>query len=330
MPRPYKYGVMEGNCDGPIVKLSNLTGEELEKIDYLEFQTGEPLSCYIGGCANQHFLGLQFPNKNAYLLRQAGGMLGLSVLLILLMLGAFWTMLWVIRRQKKLADIKNDFINNLTHEFKTPIASIALASSVLQKGQEQPFNQEDLTYLQLIKDESKRLENQVDKLLQMAMVDSGNFALDNHAVDLHELLHKVGQSCSVLLHERNGHIHLDLQASRATIQGDAAHLFNLFYNLLDNAIKYSPEAPEIVFQTKDVEEGFCFIIRDKGIGMPEEVQRNIFEKFYRAESGVRHNVKGFGLGLSYVRSIVDAHRGKITFKSSENSGTEFRILLPTG
>ena len=180
----------------------------------------------------------------------------------------------------------------------------------------------------MISKESKRLENSIDKILQLAALDAGNFELDKTKVNLHQLVEKVVDSCELLLKEKNGRISLNLNAKNPVIMADANQCFNMFYNLLDNAIKYSHNQPEIYLETMDLPEGFCFNIRDKGIGMEDQVQKNVFEKFYRASSGNVHNVKGFGLGLSYVRSIVKAHKGKIRFNSVVNKGTEFTVLLP--
>ena len=321
---PYHFAILEG-CGAEQVLLSDLP---LHQATQLEFQTAESFSCYIPGQLESRFLGLHFPRKQQYLLGQTGGMLGLSIGFLMAMLGAFAAMIWVIRRQKQLAAIKNDFINNLTHEFKTPIASISLAASILQKEEGRAGDRQAQSYLQLIGKESKRLENQVDKLLQMAMVDSGNFSLEKEAVNLHELLAKVTDSCSILLQRKGGQIETDLRASRPVIQGDPAHLFNLFYNLLDNAIKYSDGPVDIRLRTRDDTDGLYFSIRDHGIGMEEEVQQKVFEKFYRARQGDVHETKGFGLGLSYVKSIVRAHRGRISFWSRLDEGTEFSLILP--
>ena len=325
---PFHFGIYKGkSCSGNEVLISNLPTSPYLQPD---FETSEALSCFLPG-SNFHsfFLGLSFPQKKAYLLKQTAGMLALTILLIWLLLAAFAYTLYVVHRQKKLSEIKNDFINNLTHEFKTPIASIALASSVLQRTKPKKYSLEEISYLQLISKESKRLENHIDKVLQVAVIDSGNFHLDVDEVNLHDLIKKVAGSSDLLLREKKGTLHLQLDARHPFIQADARHLFNMFYNLLDNAIKYSRQNPDIVISTTDEVEGICFRISDKGIGMDESVQQNIFEKFYRVSSGNAHKVKGFGLGLSYVKSIVDAHRGTIRFKSALDQGTEFTILLPS-
>ena len=323
---PFHFGIFQThNCDDQQVLLTDLASQDISRSS---FQTSETLGCFMPGHFNHLSLGLNFPRKQLYLFRQTGGMIGLTLTLLLILLSAFAYTLYIVHRQKKLAVIKNDFLNNLTHELKTPLASIALASKVLQKNMPPQATTESSNYLHLISHESKRLENHIDKVLQVALIDSGNFSLDLKAVDMHEVIQRVVNSSELIIQEKKGSLDLKLEASNSVIQADAHHLFNMFYNLVDNAIKYSTKPPEILIATSDQAEGICFRIVDQGIGMDQEVQRNIFEKFYRASTGNEHKVKGFGLGLSYVKSIVEAHKGSIQFKSVLNQGTEFRILLP--
>ena len=260
-----------------------------------------------------HF-GIFFPDVNDYVFSTVKGSLITSVLFIGLIIGCFAYTVLTIRRQKKLSQLKNDFINNLTHEFKTPIFSIDLASGMLKKADEITGSERLSRYLEVIDTEGKRLKSQVDKVLQMALVDSGNFKLEKKAVDLHELLIAVSRNFTLLIRDRKGHLRLNLDAKRSVLYADETHLKNIIYNLLDNAQKYTEKAPDIEVTTSDLSEGLMVSIRDNGIGMSEEVQKFIFDKFYRASSGNVHNVKGFGLGLSYVKSIVEAHKGKIELK----------------
>ena len=223
-----------------------------------------------------------------------------------------------INRQKKLSQLKNDFINNLTHEFKTPIFSISLASGLLKKSEKVKESEKLMKYAELIDNEGQRLKSQVDKVLQMALIDSGNFKLEKKQLDLHELISKVARNFELVIHERNGLLKLDLHAKRHVIVADETHLNNIIYNLLDNAVKYTEREPEITVSTVDSDKGIELRIRDNGIGMGEDVQKFIFDRFYRAESGNLHNVKGFGLGLSYVKSVIDAHKGRIKLDSKRN------------
>ena len=269
-------------------------------------------------------ISFTYPNfivKNAAMLR-------ITILLLLVLIAAFAYTVITINKQKKLSDLKNDFINNLTHEFKTPIFSISLASGLLKKSDEVRGSEKLIKYAELIDSEGKRLKSQVDKILQMALIDSGNFKLEKKHLDLHELIEKVSGSFGLVIHERQGKLTLDLQAHNNMIYADETHLNNIIYNLLDNAVKYTEDQPEILVSTRDSEQGIEFAIKDNGIGIGEDVQKFIFDKFYRAESGDLHNVKGFGLGLSYVKSVIEAHKGKIKIRSKRNEGSEFNIFLP--
>ena len=269
-----------------------------------------------------------FPDQDAYVFAQSSGALLLSILFIALLIGSFCYTLIVISKQKRLSSIKNDFINNLTHEFKTPIASIALATSMLKNEKHKPDRNRRANYLNLIELESKRLEGQVDKVLQIAMIDSGNFTLEKEELDVHEVIKRVVDSMKLAVNKRKGTISLNLQSTTSTVLADGTHLLNIIYNLVDNALKYTVDVPEITITTSDHPEGIEISIRDNGIGIGEEIQHYIFDKFYRAESGNIQNVKGFGLGLSYVKKIIEEHKGKIQLQSKLNQGSEFKIYFP--
>ncbi len=283
------------------------------------------LTCGSGGDLH---LALFFPDQDAYVFAQSSGALLLSILFIALLIGSFCYTLIVISKQKRLSSIKNDFINNLTHEFKTPIASIALATSMLKNEKHKPDKNRRANYLNLIELESKRLEGQVDKVLQIAMIDSGNFTLEKEELDVHEVIKRVVDSMKLAVNKRKGTISLNLQSTTSTVLADGTHLLNIIYNLVDNALKYTVDVPEITITTSDHPEGIEISIRDNGIGIGEEIQHYIFDKFYRAESGNIQNVKGFGLGLSYVKKIIEEHKGKIQLQSKLNQGSEFKIYFP--
>jgi len=273
-------------------------------------------------------ISIGYPNQMEAFVSVNGKFLKITVLFLLIVILAFAYTVITINKQKKLSALKNDFINNLTHEFKTPIFSISLASGLLKKSDEVKQSERLTRYADLIDDEGQRLKSQVDKILQMALIDSGNFKLDKKSVDIHELIRRVAGSFELIVNDRNGTLNLHLDARNSVIVADETHLNNIIYNLLDNAVKYTEEEPEITVTTIDSEKGVMLKIKDNGIGMGEEVQKFVFDKFYRAESGNLHNVKGFGLGLSYVKSVIDAHRGKIGLNSKKNKGSEFSIFLP--
>jgi two-component system phosphate regulon sensor histidine kinase PhoR len=269
-------------------------------------------------------INFSYPN----FITENAAMLRVTVLLLLVLILAFAYTVITINKQKKLSELKNDFINNLTHEFKTPIFSISLASGLLKRSEKVRESEKLMKYAELIDNEGQRLKSQVDKILQMALIDSGNFKLEKKQLDLHELISKVARNFELVINEREGELRLNLDAAHHVIVADETHLNNIIYNLLDNAVKYTDKKPEITVSTTDSDKGIELTIKDNGIGMGEDVQKFIFDKFYRAESGNLHNVKGFGLGLSYVKSVIDAHRGRIRIDSKRDSGSEFSIFLP--
>lgn len=287
------------------------------------------LTCSLGyGDKNNYHLALFFPSQDAYVFAQSSGAITLSVFFILLLIGCFSYALIIIQKQKKLSVIKNDFINNLTHEFKTPIASIALATTILKSNNPEVDELRRANYLNLIEQESKRLEGQVDKVLQIAMIDSGNFSLEKSLLDVHEVINQVVESMALVVNKRKGSIKLSLEARHTEVKADRTHLVNIIYNLIDNAIKYTMDIPTILITTTDAEDGIQISIKDNGIGIGEEIQKYIFDKFYRAETGNVQNAKGFGLGLSYVKKIIEAHKGRVDLSSQLNHGSEFRLYFP--
>lgn len=290
----------------------------------------------LGGCGklesspsgeHLHFYSI-LPRKSFFIFKQLGLAIGSSILFILMLIGAFAYTLVTIRRQKKLSEMKSAFINNLTHEFKTPIATISLAARTLNRMGPGADFQKTKAYASLIDQESKRLENQVDKILQMAVIDAGNFALDLKTIDAHQSIEQVLQSLQLIIEKKEAVVDLQLEAADAWIRADELHFFNILYNIVDNAIKYSPEAPYIRIRTVNT-PALRIDIEDNGIGMSKEVQRQIFSAFYRSETGDSHDVKGFGLGLSYVQKMVEAHEGEVRVNSQAGVGTQFQLTFPT-
>lgn len=276
----------------------------------------------------EFYLAIDFPGKKKYLTSQAIIPLTASGLLLIIVIACFAYAIMVILRQKKLSEIKNDFVNNMTHEFKTPIATVSLATEALQdddiKGNKAIVDR----YVQVIRDENKRLGLQVEKVLQIASLDKKDFRLNVEQADLHDIIEKALVNINILVEKRGGQVTSQLLASTALLEADKVHLTNILYNLLDNANKYSPEAPEIHIRTDNISTGIILKISDKGIGMSKESIEKIFDKFYRVSTGNVHDVKGFGLGLSYVKNIVDMHHGTINVKSEVGQGSTFKIYLP--
>ncbi len=283
-----------------------------------KIMTSQNHICMCGlGFGKTFDISFNSTNKQIVAYSSATQMMIFSLLLVALVSAAFFYMIFTINRQKKLSQLKNDFINNLTHEFKTPIFSISLAANALKKEKVQGDKERVKKYLGLIEHEGKRLKNQVDKILQIALIDSGNLTIEKKQIDIHQLIEKEADHFKVVIEERGGILQMNLKSERLILVGDETHLRNIIYNLLDNAQKYTEEKPEISINTSDGEGGLTISIRDNGIGMIDEVQKFVFDKFYRAPTGNIHNVKGFGLGLSYVKSIVEAHKGWIKRLSSK-------------
>ncbi len=290
--------------------------------------TKNHLVCLCGPERTAFDFTINYPNKVGSVILVSNPLMITSFTLIGLIIGCFAYIVYVVNRQKRLSEMKNDFVNNLTHEFKTPIFSIDLASGMLKKSKEVKNSNRLSKYVGVIETEGKRLKSQVDKVLQVALVDSGNFKLEKKELDLHDLLFTVSKNFELLIKERGGTLNLKLHASNPRLYADETHLKNIIYNLMDNAQKYTEGAPEIEVTTSERSDGLVLSIRDNGIGISEEVQKFIFDKFYRAKSHNIPDIKGFGLGLSYVKSVVDAHKGKINLESSPNHGSIFTVQFP--
>ena len=268
-----------------------------------------------------------FPTKTGYL---AGEMKIWIFTTFMLLLAVFFFVyaLTVLLKEKKLSEIKADFINNLTHEFKTPIANIELAGEVLNQKRHQLDDRKRAQYTKIIQQENQRLKMQVEQILNVGAMDSQNLVLNKKPADIHYLLQAIAQSMEMKLKSRMGKLHFDLKASITHLSVDAVHLGNALLNVLDNAEKYSPNSPDITISTQDEKHGLRISVADKGRGIRKDLQRFVFDKFFRVPQGEQHDVKGFGLGLSYVKSVVKAHHGKVLMKSVLGLGTQLDIFLP--
>jgi two-component system phosphate regulon sensor histidine kinase PhoR len=278
--------------------------------------------------SEHNYLFVNFPTKHDYIRKSLGTMAFSSIGLILAISLCFAYTIHVIFRQKKLSDMKTDFVNNMTHELKTPISTISLASEMLRDQKVAADTQRIQKYAGVIHEENKRLGSHVEKVLQMAVIDRGEHKLKLSYINLHELIQKALDKMMLQLEERGGKLHTEFTARFPEARVDETHFINIITNLLDNAIKYSNEHPDITVATRDHSGGIVISVSDKGIGMSREAQRRVFEKFYRVPTGNVHNVKGFGLGLSYVKAMVDAHGGNVKLKSELNKGTTFEIFIP--
>jgi two-component system phosphate regulon sensor histidine kinase PhoR len=255
-------------------------------------------------------------------------LLGGSLLFSFIILATFALSLFFIIRQKKISEMKSDFLNNMTHEFKTPIATISLAADTITNPKVINDEASIRHFIGMIKKENSRMNKKVETILQIASLDKREIDFKFENVSMHSIIERAVETIEIQVHQKNGKISLNLKAAEPVIFGDYEHLTNLVNNLLDNAIKYSPESPDITVETKNNERGIILSVEDKGTGMTKSVQSKIFERFYRQSSGNVHDVKGFGLGLNYVRAIIDAHKGNVTVTSEPGKGSRFDIFLP--
>lgn len=269
-----------------------------------------------------------FPERTNYVLGSMAWLLGGSLLFSLIILATFALSLFFIIRQKKISEMKSDFLNNMTHEFKTPIATISLAADTITNPKVIKDESSIRHFIGMIKKENSRMNKKVETILQIASLDKKEIAFKFENVSLHSVIERAAEAIEIQVHQKNGKIALNLKAEAPVILGDNEHLTNLVNNLLDNALKYSPDSPEITVETKNNDRGIILSVEDKGIGMSKSVQSKIFERFYRQSSGNIHDVKGFGLGLNYVRAIIDAHKGNVTVISEPGKGSRFDIFLP--
>jgi len=271
---------------------------------------------------------LYFPNRSRVLWQDSWWLLAASLFFTCLILFAFSYTVYVILQQKKVSEMKNDFINNMTHEFKTPIATISLATDSLTSEKIIAHPDKIRRFASIITQENRRMLSQVEKVLQMALIDQRDFGLQMEEVALHELIAEAVDYIRMQVEKRGGQVEMDLRAKQSIVRVDRTHISNIFHNLLDNANKYSPNTPKIRVETVNVSDGVEIRVIDHGLGMTREARKQIFEKFFRVHTGNIHDVKGFGLGLSYVKAIVTAHEGNIDVESEPGRGSTFTVFLP--
>ena len=277
---------------------------------------------------NPDFLMLYFPNERRFLITQLWRTLSVSLAFVIIIILSFAYTLMTILKQKKISEMKNDFINNMTHEIKTPISTIALACEAL--GDKDIIKSETLyqNYINVINEENNRLGSLTERILQSAKLEKGEIILKKEDVDIHEIISEAVNNIHLQVEKKGGRINKRLMAETNILFVDPVHISNVMFNLLDNANKYSTESPVIEISTENSYSGLLISVKDNGPGISKSNQKKIFEKLYRIPTGNLHNVKGFGLGLSYVKAIVEQHGGKITLESELNKGTKFIIFLP--
>jgi two-component system phosphate regulon sensor histidine kinase PhoR len=314
----YQYLVTHP-LDGRIVYASEQASEETLR------QAHHRVRLFPNSLMARSFLSVHFPHQRMYALGEVWGVALASLLFTGVILLCFWLAVRTIFRQKKLSEMKGDFINNMTHEFKTPLATISLATDALRSPLVRQDPEKMDRYAHIIKEENKRMNQQVERVLQIARSE---IKLKPVRLNLHEIIQKATRNIQLHVEQRAGSLHLALDAPHPVMQADEVHLSNLISNLLDNANKYSPERPQITLSSWEEEDFLVFSVSDRGQGISKADQEKIFDRFYRVSTGNLHDVKGFGLGLSYVKEIVEAHGGSISVKSKLGEGSTFIVRMP--
>ncbi len=319
----FGYGIFDKN--NKITKLTNEDYKKQEnnpKYSQVLFKDGKDKPLYT--------LSLVFPRKDVSLIKNNLPMLLGTFLSLLTILGIYITSINYMMQQKRIADVKTDFINNMSHEFKTPLATISVATDSLANDKIATNPEKVKYYSQLIKQENLRMKKQVENVLNMSKLERNEVQLFLKETNMRQLIRDITQSFQLIVNERNGSLIQEFNADRYIVKVDEFHISNMLVNLLDNANKYSPETPEISVKTKNDGHWYVIEISDKGIGMDAINKNKIFEKFFREETGNIHNVKGQGLGLSYVKKIIELHKGQINVESTKGKGSTFTIKLPMG
>lgn len=274
-----------------------------------------------------YYFGVRFQNKSANMLSNMWIVVVFSVLMLITIAFFIYAMM-VILRQKQLSELQRDFINNMTHEFKTPISTINISTDVFLQNDQIKNDQRLNRYSGIIKEQVLRLNTQVEKVLQLAKIERDKIELNLEEVDLAELLRSISPSMELKIGEKNGTLLLDLNAANTQISADRLHLTNILHNLVDNGVKYTKGTPEIRIALKNEGRGLILRVQDNGIGIAKEHQKHVFDKFYRVPTGNIHNVKGFGLGLFYVKTICKEHHWKLNLSSEPGKGTTIEIRIP--
>jgi two-component system, OmpR family, phosphate regulon sensor histidine kinase PhoR len=274
-----------------------------------------------------YYFGVRFPNKNSYLISNMGLTILFSLILFIT-IAFFIYSLGVILHQKRLSELQKDFINNMTHEFKTPISTIKLSADVFLNHPLIAGDKRLMQYATIIKEQNQRLNHQVEKVLQVAKIEDQNLELKLEPIHINELVVNILPSVEVKIEEKNGTISTELLAKNDLVMADNLHLTNIIHNLLDNALKYCKEVPEIIVKSRNIANSIELSISDKGMGIDKQHTAKVFDKFFRVPTGNVHNVKGFGLGLFYVKNICVAHKWKVKIDSEHEVGTTISLIIP--
>jgi two-component system phosphate regulon sensor histidine kinase PhoR len=330
----FNYGIFSNQKNTFVIRDGHFVVEEEEQLQASQAASDQltaskyNVRLFPTDLRSPGILMLHFPSKASVVWRSGWRPLLASIIFTGIILFCFAYTIQVIFRQKKLSEMKTDFINNMTHEFKTPIATISLAADSISSPMVVENPSRLKRFAEIIRQENSRMHEQVERVLQMAQIERQNFNLKLGSVDVHDLIENAVENVNLQVEKKDGHIFTDFRAEHAVIQADATHFSNIIHNLLDNANKYSPEKPEIAVHTRNTPQGIEVVVEDKGIGMSKEARKHIFDRFYRVHTGNLHDVKGFGLGLSYVKAMMDAHKGSIDVKSEPGKGSSFILRFP--
>lgn len=275
-----------------------------------------------------YYLSLYLPGNSSWVIQQMQLWLLLSVFFLVILIISFVYVITTILQQKKLSEMKSDFINNMTHEFKTPISTSSLAAEMILRPEILEDKKRVKKYAHVILDESTRLQNQVEQVLQISILDKGEYQFKFKKTNIHQLIHTAVKGFNLKLKENKVKTTLRLKAENFQVNSDRAHLLNVFNNLIDNAVKYSSAKPELNIKTWNTQDGIIISFEDNGIGISPEHQKNIFKNLYRVPTGDIHEVRGFGLGLYYVKTVLNEHKGAVDLKSELGKGSTFNLFLP--
>jgi len=290
-------------------------------------QEGSPYCCslspFMVGCSD--LMSINFPTKGEYIFGKMKFMLFSSIIILLFITLVFIFANHTLLRQKQVQQINKDFFNNMAHEFNTPLTNITLANKLLMKKHK---NLEADKFVKVIQEESDKLKNQVERVLQLGNLENGEYELQKEPLQIDQLLQGVIKGMELQIQERNANIQLDISTTGLTVMGDKFHLGNAFRNIIDNALKYSKETPSINIRVEETKEGVLILFKDNGMGISKKEQTLVFDKYHRAANGDLHDQKGFGLGLSYVKMIVERHYGFVKVISDINKGCRFDLFIP--
>ena len=331
---PYHYGIYSNVTNGFVINDNHYMvleeDAQMSRIggDDLLHNTKYRVSLFPEGKQVPGMLMIHFPARVSAVWGSVIRNLIGSVLFTGIILFCFAYTIMIIFRQKKVSEMKNDFINNMTHEFKTPIATISLAADSIASPMVSDHPDKVRRFADIIRQENRRMNNQVEKVLQMAVIEKQELEVKRVPVNLHEVIHSAAENFGILIEKRDGRLQTELEAENPVIEGDLTHISSMINNLLDNANKYSPEEPVITIRTANTDKGVEIAITDEGQGMSKDTVKHIFDKFYRVHTGDRHDVKGFGLGLSYVKAMMDAHQGQVRVSSELGKGSTFTLFFP--